>query len=95
MNSEQTLTLQTERMQAHIDNGIGWMVFNNPARHNALSLEMWEGIGDILEHFAANDDVRVVVMRGAGGKAAAVDVVGRGREGRAASVRRAPRRVGG
>ena len=48
MNSEQTLTLQTERMQAHIDNGIGWMVFNNPARHNALSLEMWEGIGDIL-----------------------------------------------
>ena len=69
MNCEQTLTLQTERMQAHINNGIGWMVFNNPARHNALSLEMWEGIGDILEHFAANDDVRVVVMRGAGGKA--------------------------
>ncbi len=63
------LTLQTERMQAHIADGIGWMIFNNPARHNALSLEMWQGIGDILEHFAANDEVRVVVMRGAGGKA--------------------------
>lgn len=69
MATEQTLTLQTERMQAHIEDGIGWMTFNNPARHNALSLEMWEGIGNILEHFATNDSVRVVIMRGAGGKA--------------------------
>ena len=52
-------------MQAKIEDGIGWMVFNNPARHNALSLEMWEGMGDILEHFASNDAVRVIVMRGA------------------------------
>ena len=36
---------------------------------NALSLEMWQGMGDILEHYQENDDVRVVVMRGAGGKA--------------------------
>ncbi len=64
-----TLNLTTERMQAHIDSGIGWMVFDNPARHNALSLEMWQAIGDILEHYAADDAVRVVVMRGAGGKA--------------------------
>ena len=69
MATVQTLTLQTERMQASVEDGIGWMVFNNPARHNALSLEMWEGIGDILEHFADNEDVRVVIMRGAGGKA--------------------------
>ena len=69
MATEQTLTLQTERMLAHIEDGIGWMTFNNPARHNALSLEMWEGIGNILEHFATNDSVRVVIMRGAGGKA--------------------------
>lgn len=64
-----TLSLQTERMQAHVANGVGWMIFNNPARHNALSLEMWQGIGDILEHYAASDEVRVVIMRGAGGKA--------------------------
>ena len=24
-----TLTLETERMQAHVENGVGWMVFNN------------------------------------------------------------------
>ena len=63
------LTLQTERMQAKIEDGIGWMIFNNPARHNALSLEMWQGIGDILEHYNDNPNVRVVIMRGAGGKA--------------------------
>ncbi|NKB99789.1 MAG: enoyl-CoA hydratase [Pseudomonadales bacterium] len=63
------LNLETDRMQARIEDGIGWMTFNNPARHNALSLEMWQGIGDILEHFSDNQDVRVVVMRGAGGNA--------------------------
>lgn len=65
-----TLQLATERMLAHVDDqGIGWMTFNNPARHNALSLEMWQGMGDALAYFQHNDAVRVVVMRGAGGKA--------------------------
>lgn len=64
-----SLDLQTERMQARVENGVGWMIFNNPARHNALSLEMWQGMGDILEAYASDDSVRVVVMRGAGGKA--------------------------
>ena len=64
-----SLSLDTERRQAHIEDGIGWMVFNNPARHNALSLEMWQGMADILSHFEENPDVRVVIMRGAGGKA--------------------------
>ncbi len=63
------LQLDTERMLAHSEDGIGWMTFNNPARHNALSLEMWRGIGDILETWSTDADVRVVIMRGAGGKA--------------------------
>ena len=63
------LQLDTERMLARSEDGIGWMTFNNPARHNALSLEMWRGIGDILEAWSTDGDVRVVIMRGAGGKA--------------------------
>lgn len=63
------LALDTEKMRARIDAGIGWMTFNNPARHNALSLEMWAAIGDILERFELDDAVRLVVMQGAGGKA--------------------------
>ena len=66
----ETLNLDTERMQAWITaDGIGWMLFNNPARHNALSLPMWQAMGDIMEGYAEDDRVRVVVMRGAGGRA--------------------------
>ncbi len=63
------LSLDTKRMLAHREGGIGWMIFNQPERHNALSLEMWRGIGDILETWATDEAVRVVVMRGTGGKA--------------------------
>jgi enoyl-CoA hydratase/carnithine racemase len=63
------IDLMTEKMQAEKESGIGWMIFNNPARRNATSLEMWEAIADILEDFASDPAVRVVVMRGAGDKA--------------------------
>jgi len=64
------LSLDTERMRAWVTaDGIGWLLFNNPARHNALALDMWQAMGDALEAYAADDRVRVVVMRGAGGKA--------------------------
>ncbi len=33
----------TDKMLMTKDGAIGRMVFNNPARHNAVSLEMWEG----------------------------------------------------
>jgi enoyl-CoA hydratase/carnithine racemase len=45
------------------------MTFNNPERHNAVSLEMWEAASGIMDAFARDDDVRVVVITGAGGKA--------------------------
>ena len=63
------LTLATDKMRGAIEDGVGWMTFNNPARHNAMSLEMWQAIGDILERFEADDAVRLVAMQGAGGRA--------------------------
>ena len=63
-----SINLKTDRMKAKIDNGIGWMIFNNPSRHNALSLEMWQAMGDILEEYNDDKNVRVVIMRGDGGK---------------------------
>lgn len=56
-------------MLAENRDGVGWMTFNNPERHNALSLEMWQGIAEIIENFEADPNVRVVVMTGAGEKA--------------------------
>ena len=45
------------------------MVFNNPARHNAMSLDMWAETGRIMEDFASDDSLRCVVLTGAGEKA--------------------------
>ena len=63
------LELGTDKMRAWARDGIGWMVYNNPERRNAVSLEMWQAIGDIVESFEQDSAIRVVVMRGAGGKA--------------------------
>ncbi|MDZ7670043.1 MAG: enoyl-CoA hydratase [Gammaproteobacteria bacterium] len=66
----QAVTLNTGKILAHVDDhGIGWLIFNQPERHNALSLEMWQGVADVLEQYAERADVRLAVMRGAGGKA--------------------------
>ena len=64
------IALQTDKILARVDDdGIGWLSFNNPARRNAVSLEMWQGLGDALAAFEADAAVRVVVLRGEGGKA--------------------------
>ncbi len=59
----------TERMIARKDGPIGWMQFNNPARHNAVSVEMWKSVPEIMTEFKNDDQIRVVVVSGAGGKA--------------------------
>ena len=63
------MNLNTEKMIAEKDDGIGWMTFNNPAKRNATSLEMWQATATILEDFEADNAIRVVVMKGAGDKA--------------------------
>ena len=60
---------QPDKMLARKEGGVGILAFNNPERHNAVSLEMWEATKRILDGFAADDDVHVVVLTGAGGKA--------------------------
>jgi enoyl-CoA hydratase/carnithine racemase len=58
-----------ERVIAEKDGAIGWLVFNNPARRNALSRDMWEAIPTVLAAYERDADIRVVVLRGAGDKA--------------------------
>jgi len=52
-----------------IADGVGVITFNNPETRNAMSLEMWEGLGNALTELRDNGDVRVVIMVGAGDKA--------------------------
>jgi enoyl-CoA hydratase len=60
---------KTDKMLARKEGPVGYVIFNNPARHNAVSLDMWEAAGHILDDFAKDDQVRVVVLTGAGSKA--------------------------
>jgi enoyl-CoA hydratase len=48
---------------------IGTLTFNNPERHNAMSLDMWRRAATVLETFENDPTVRVIVLTGAGGKA--------------------------
>lgn len=60
--------MSTDKMIARKADGLGWLIFNNPQRHNAVSLEMWEAAIAIIADFRADPAVRVVIVRGAGEK---------------------------
>lgn len=59
----------TERVIARVDGAIGWLIFNNPTKRNALSLDMWQAIPAVLDRYEAESTIRVVVVCGAGGQA--------------------------
>ncbi len=63
------MKLNTDKMIAEKEGHIGWITFNNPARRNAVSLEMWEALGVIVSDFQQDDNIRVIVLKGAGDKA--------------------------
>lgn len=49
--------------------GIAWIVLRNPERRNAVRLEMWQAIPDVVARLAADPSVRVLALRGAGEEA--------------------------
>src|SRR6516165_10489622 len=52
-----------------VTDGVGVVTFNNPDKRNAMSLDMWEGLGNALTELRDDEAVRVVVLVGAGDKA--------------------------
>ena len=48
---------------------VGVVTFNNPAKHNAMSLDMWREGREAVATFAEDDEIRCVVLTGAGDKA--------------------------
>jgi enoyl-CoA hydratase len=69
MNHPGTPLSITDKLVARKDGGIGWIIFNNPARHNAVSLEMWQSLTNVLKAYADDPEVRVIILRGEGEKA--------------------------
>jgi len=58
------MTLRVEKQ-----GGVGWIVFDQPARRNAINGAMWRGIAPAMKQFDADPEVRCVAFRGAGTEA--------------------------
>ena len=69
MNDHPSFASSTERIKAWLEGQVLHIRFNNPARHNALSLDMWEAVPLLLEKAEQDDNVRMVVFSGEGDKA--------------------------
>jgi len=63
------LKLPTDKIRARVNGAAGHVIFNNPERYNAVSLEMWDAVTLALTNFADDEQVRVVILSGEGGKA--------------------------
>ena len=59
----------SERIVAEKQGPVGWLTFNNPARRNAISIDMWEAIPKVLDRFEQDPEVRAIVLKGEGDKA--------------------------
>jgi enoyl-CoA hydratase len=58
------MTLLVEKRGA-----VGWIVFNQPAKRNAINGAMWRGIAPAMAQFDADPQVRCIAFRGAGTEA--------------------------
>ena len=67
--SDATVSSPTERVKAWREGQVLHIRFNNPAKHNALSMDMWEAVPTLLAQAEDDDNVRMVVFSGEGEKA--------------------------
>lgn len=70
MNARRLLEGQiTDHLVVEKRGHAGRITFNDPARHNAVSYEMWEAIPKALNAFSEDREIRAVVLTGAGERA--------------------------
>jgi enoyl-CoA hydratase/carnithine racemase len=61
--------MQEQKIYGRREGAVGHVVFNNPAKLNAVSLDMWDGFVRLMKDYAEDSAIRCVVVSGAGGKA--------------------------
>jgi enoyl-CoA hydratase len=66
--NDMSYTTPTERVKTWLDGAVLHIRFSNPAKHNALSMDMWEAVPPLLERAEKDDNVRMVVFSGEGAK---------------------------
>jgi len=60
---------ETEDLLYEVCDGFGWITFNRPEARNAFTFAMYERLQDICLNAQPGGEARVLIMRGAGGKA--------------------------
>jgi len=53
-------------VRSETEGALGWIVFDQPERRNAISSEMWREIPRVAKQLDDDPEVRVVILRGAG-----------------------------
>jgi enoyl-CoA hydratase len=61
--------MQEQKIYGRREGSVGHVVFNNPAKLNAVSLDMWDSFVGLLKDYENDPEIRCVVVSGAGGKA--------------------------
>jgi enoyl-CoA hydratase/carnithine racemase len=61
--------MTAEKILTRKDGPIARFEINTPARRNAMSFAMWQRMGTVFETWAEDDEVRAIIVRGAGDKA--------------------------
>lgn len=64
-----TEAISDSKILSRKNGAIGHLIFNNPEKRNAFSLDMSLAAADVMEEFLGNDAIRVIVLSGAGDKA--------------------------
>ncbi|MCT2358329.1 enoyl-CoA hydratase [Brevibacterium sp. LS14] len=67
--SDEHAAVRTEDLLVERDDGVLTVTFNRPEARNAMTWEMYQGLAEACDAVDADPAVRVMVLRGAGGRA--------------------------
>ncbi len=59
----------TDEILFDVADGIAWLTFNRPHARNAMTFAMYDRLAELCEEVNDNPTIRVLVLKGAGGKA--------------------------
>ena len=54
--------MQEQKIYGRREGAVGHLVFNNPAKLNAVSLDMWDAFVGLLKDYEKDPEVRCVVV---------------------------------
>jgi len=63
------MTTETQKILSWVTGPIGWISFNDPTKHNAISIDMAQAVPEIVAAYEKDKNIRVIILRGAGERA--------------------------